>query len=297
MMIKNVSNIYSNLNHNVINHNNNLLDALNQTNVYLTKNGENQLNEINSLKEDLDNHNKFIKLFMEQNKILEDLSKKQENEILDLNKKLNEYEADLSKKDNLLNQLNEKCDSLSESNSYLNEVNNSQSDEINQLKVENNYFKRVADTLSEENLIFKATADNQSDIINDLKKDFDFVNDKLKDYKVKYSEKSFDLNQANYKLNRLFKRNNRLVNDIEELGMLKEQLEQSNELILNLIETIGEKQIELDNLKKAYQNTVNIKYNLEQENVYLKNSIRINSDKKESNAENKLTGLFKIKKE
>ena len=222
---------------------NNLLDSLNQTNVILTKNNESQINVINSLKDDLEQHNRFTESFIEKNNILNDVYERQKTEIQELTK--------------------------------------------------------TTEDLKEENIALNKTVENQFITINNFKDNYGIINENLRDYKVRYSEKAFDLNQANYKVNRLFKRNESLINKekiaSDEITLLKNELDNANELISNLNELVEEKELELNNLNEIYQNTVAIKYNLEQENSYLKNSNqKINSDKKKSKGNKKLTNLFKI---
>lgn len=216
---------------------NDILDSINKTNKQLTKTNELHLNEIN-----------------------------------DLNKKLNDSYDNLA---NTKLELIKSKYSINETiikHASLNGIYKDQSDEILQLKEDNNNLMNLSENFPRDGSDFEITMDDE---IYRLKNHFIKSDKKVQDFKVKYSETTFGLNQEKRKskilLNQKMSLNNKIGIMQDEFESLNNDLSNSEELISDLKELLDEKQDELDYLNEIYQNTVKMKYNLEQENAYLKN--------------------------
>lgn len=216
---------------------NDILNSINTTNKQLTKTNELHLNEINDL-----------------NKKLDDSYDKLANAKLELIKSKYSINETIIK------------------HTSLNGINKDQSDEIILLKEDNDYLMNLAENFPRDGSDFEITMDDE---IHRLKNHFIKSDKKVQDYKVKYSETTFDLNQEKRKSNILLNQKMSLNQNMgimqDEFESLNNDLSNSEELISDLKELLDEKQDELDYLNEIYQNTVKMKYNLEQENAYLKN--------------------------
>lgn len=217
---------------------------------HLNQEIENNMKTLSEIKEDLSTKNFQLTYLDEKNHNLTNENALQKQHVIDLKSEIVKLENELNIKNDVLNSLNR-------NNNQLIKTNEIQLDEINGLKEEIDNLNKTIGIFTEKNNVLRNLHDTQqSEIV------------RLKEYKVTYSEKSFDLIQERRKLKRLLNQKN-LLND--KIKKLQDENNFLDDDLSDLKEIIDEKQNELDNLNEIYQNTVKMKYNLEQENAYLRN--------------------------